>query len=245
MIMMSVGAAAFASRDRRCPRGIATFGVLLVACGQPGSGPPSSAPIIGSGREGSEPRRTYTLAELPVREWTAGLPVTGNGTLVVELTPASPTDWSTVRGRVDFICDGCTLGDDRSKLQVDTGFGAGVDFGHLTFDSVRARARFADGRVRLVTRWRSPELALDAEVGGTLAPASNDVAIAGCVQFRVADALATRDPKLHAVLTSTGAPRDEHGNYFIKLAGTLGAMRRMGAVCSVSTDAIRDLDQRD
>ncbi len=176
---------------------------------------------------------TYDLDDLPVTAWTAGLPVRGDGQLLVTLVPLHPSDWSHVTGTVDFACDGCTLGDDRAKLDIPSwdGDDRGVPFGHLTFDTVRAHAAFAGGHVHLTSHWRSSEFVLDADVSGTLAPAADDIEISGCVAFRVLEPLRRRDPKLHALLSITGAPIDERGTYHIKLAGTLGKLKRLGRDC--------------
>jgi hypothetical protein len=181
----------------------------------------------------SRSERSYGLDDLPVTAWTAGLPVTGDGKLVVALSPAEPTDWSVVTGHVTFTCDGCTLGDDRAQLQIEFWDSKGVDFGHLTFDTVRARADFAGGRVRVTAEWRSPELELDAVVHGELAPAAADTRLDGCVRFRPTDALRQRDVKLHALVSITGAPADDAGRFFITLDGTLGEMRRLGKICEL------------
>jgi hypothetical protein len=173
----------------------------------------------------------YTLASLPIEEWTLGLPVHGDGRLVVVLFPRHITDWSRATGFVDFKCDRCTLGDDKAKMHVE-GFGD-AEFGHITFDSVRARADFADGRVHLVVRWRSPDMTLDADVKGTLAPAPEDIALDGCVVFAPTDALLRRDPKTHAVVSLTGAPLREDGRYTIRIEGTLGKMRKLAQLCDV------------
>src|SRR5262249_13842638 len=151
--------------------------------------------------EPAEPR-IYTLDALPVTEWTLGLPVHGDGKLLVALFPREITDWSRATGFVTFTCDRCTLGDDTSKLGV---LDEHVDFGHIAFDTVRARADFADGRMHLVVRWRSADMTLDADVNGTLSRDAADIALDGCVSFVPTDALLKRDPKTHAVLSITGA----------------------------------------
>jgi hypothetical protein len=181
----------------------------------------------------SDPARTYSLDELPVSSWTAGLPVSGDGRLVVALTPAEPTDWTTVTGSVTFTCDRCTLGDDRTQLQIEFWDAKAIDFGHLTFDTVRARAVLSNRRVELASQWRSPEFELDAYVVGELAPSAADTRLEGCVRFRPTAALRERDPRLHDVISLTGAPVDAHGRYFITLEGTLGELRRLGKICEM------------
>ena len=165
--------------------------------------------------------------------WTAGLPVSGDGTLVVALTPAEPTSWAKVTGHVTFTCDRCTLGDDRAQLQISFWGVSAIDFGHLTFETVRARADFADGRVHLTSTWRSPDLELDARVTGKLGANAEDTQLDGCVMFRPTAALRRRDPKLHDLISLTGAPIDDAGRYNIKLEGTLGNPRRLAKTCEL------------
>lgn len=178
--------------------------------------------------------RVYTLDDLPIETWTAGLPVTGDGRLDVWLAPAHPHDWSRAVGFVRFRCDGCTLGDDRTPF----GFPLfddphGIYFGHITFDRVRAALAFADGRMTLTSSWRSPDLELDARITGVLAPRAGDIALAGCIVFRPTDALLARDARTHAAIATTGAPIDAEGRYTIRIDGTVGRMRKLGQACAL------------
>jgi len=181
--------------------------------------------------------RSYSLEELPVREWTLGLPVSGNGRLVVTSSLVAPSDWSVVKGHATFTCDGCTLGDDTTQMQLplppNTWIGNAIDFGHLTLDTVGARADFGDGRMHFESYWRSPELELDARVDGELHETAGETQVVGCVRFRPTEALERRDPKLYAIATTTGAPRDEAGWFFIQLEGSLRDLRRLGTRCQI------------
>lgn len=181
--------------------------------------------------------RSYSLDQLPVREWTLGLPVSGDGKLVVTSSLIAPSDWAAVTGHATFTCDGCTLGDDTTQLLLpvppNTWTGDAIDFGHLTLDTVSARAEFADGRMHLVSHWSSPELELDARVEGELHKTAADTQVMGCVRFRPTDVLERRDPRLYAIATTTGAPRDEAGWYFIKLEGSPTDLRRLGLNCQM------------
>ena len=171
----------------------------------------------------------YAIDDLPVTEWTAGLPVSGDGRLVVWL---AGKDWSNTVGFVRFRCDDCMLGDDRAQMkieQVEDPF----DFGRLALGDVRADLDFAGGHVTMTTQWRSADFELDAHVLGTLAPRAEDIVLEGCITFRPTAALLAHDPKMHALASITGAPLDADGRFAIKLAGTLGKMRKLGEVCSV------------
>jgi hypothetical protein len=183
--------------------------------------------------------RVYRLADLPVREWTLGLPVSGDGTLTVRIEPPQPSEWTAVHGQVDFACDGCTLGDDQTKLDLrrfGEFFGEPARFGRLELGTVRAHVVFGDGQMKMTSRWRSRELVLDAEVRGTLAPRAKDIAIDGCVVFHATRALEQRDPVMFAMVETTGAPRNASGDFTIKLEGTVGAIKRLGKECSLTGD---------
>ena len=171
----------------------------------------------------------YALDDLPVTEWTAGLPVSGDGRLVVWL---AGRDWSNTVGFVRFRCDDCTLGDGHTDMAFDR-YGQPIDFGRLALGDVRGALDFADGHVTLTTRWRSRDFELDAYVRGTLAPRAADIALDGCVVFRPTPALLAHDPRMHALASVTGAPLDPQGRFTIELAGTLGKMRMLGEVCTL------------
>ena len=169
----------------------------------------------------------FTLDELPVTEWTGGLPVDGDGRLLVWL---ARTDWSDAVGFVRFRCEDCMLGDARTKLAVP-GFDTGIEFGRLSLGDVRAALDFGDGRVKLTTTWRSSDFELDATITGLLSSRAEDISLDGCIVFRPTGTLLEHDPKGHALASLTGAPIGEDGRYTIRISGTLGEMRRLGQIC--------------
>jgi hypothetical protein len=177
---------------------------------------------------GCTDEHVYPLDELPVEEWTGGLPIEGDGRLLVWL---ARTDWSNAVGFVRFRCDDCRLGDGVAKMTV-AGFDQGIEFPGIELGSVYAALDFADGTVKMTTTWRSDSFVLDGEITGKLAARAEDIELAGCVRFRATDALRTQDPIMYSIVTLTGAPQD--GDMFsVKLEGTLGKMRRLGQVCSI------------
>lgn len=91
----------------------------------------------------------------------------------------------------------------------------------------------ADGRMHMTTRWRSPDMELDAVITGELAKRADDIELRGCIVFRPTPALLARDPKTHAIVSYTGAPRSDDDRYTIAIGGTLGKMRIRGEVCSL------------
>jgi hypothetical protein len=162
--------------------------------------------------------RTYWLDELHLQQYI-DLPVDGDGKLVVSKSLIDPADWSTVRGHAIFLCEHCTLGDDRATLPAPAALDPGIYFGHLTFDSIDARADFADGKVHARASVQSTDLELEVRVDGTLAKQVNESTLGGCIRFRPTDALRGRDPKMHTLLEITGAERDDIGWFHIMLQG--------------------------
>ena len=178
---------------------------------------------------GSPTERSYTLGELDLARYTFGLPVTGDGTLVVSTSLIKPRDWSTATGQVRLSCDSCTLGDDHAPARgiMYGPPGTTVEFGHLTFDSVEARADITDGHIAGHARLRSPDLELDAKVGGTF------VRLDVCVRYRPTDALLARDRRLHALLSMLGVERADDGWFYITVDGAASDVRARSLRCEV------------
>jgi hypothetical protein len=181
----------------------AWFLVVLVACNTP---------------------RIYMLDELPVEEWTGGLPVRGDGVLVTDYVPGYD-------GFAEFRCNHCTLGNDRTRLDLGDNYFDGAEFGHILFDSVVASVTFENNAMHFESEWRSQEVTLDAVIDGVFTH-DRELSLDGCIRFALHDALLSRDAKMHSLLSITGAPRDDGGRYTIKIGGTLDAMKRLGQICA-------------
>ena len=157
----------------------------------------------------------------------------GLADVVVDVTVPSHAgvhDYPKASGSFAFACrTGCTLGDDHSKL----GAAGGLPFGHLTFDKIDVRGVVQAGHVE-VSRWQveSKDVTLTATLQIDLATKLDDSPIEGCVRFKPAADLATRDPKTSAVIATTGALQGPDGVYSIKLGGTLGKRKMLGQVCT-------------
>jgi hypothetical protein len=186
--------------------------------------------LAAAGCSSGSSERVYSLDELPVREWTLGLPVSGDGTLRVSKSLLAVDDWSQAKGHAVFNCDGCELGDNYARMQLGEPFDD-IPFSYLTFDELSARADFGDGHMHLTSRWRSPDFELDGRVDATLAKTAADSRLDGCVVFRPTDVLRERDPKLHALVAVTGANTNEAGWFMIAIGGTLGDMKALARTC--------------
>jgi hypothetical protein len=56
-------------------------------------------------------------------------------------------------------------------------------------------------------------------------------AIDGCLWFKPTEALQKREPKTYAVIMTTGANVDGDGFFSIKLAGSVGGIKRLAQGC--------------
>ncbi len=189
---------------------------------------------VGCGASHRASPRVYRMADLSIAQWTGGLPVS-SGTLTVDLSPdvdRGVADWRQVRGVVDFACDDCTLGDDRTPYH----WMIGTIVGHLTFDHVRARADFAGGVVRVSASGRG-EVDFDVALVGTLAPRAGDTNLDGCVTFAGTERLRRRDEKLASALRLLGYPIGSDQREHVSIGGTLAVPRILGTPCELSDRA--------
>ena len=177
----------------------------------------------------------FAVEDIDVGDWTLGLPLHGDGRMIVWIAHP-PNDWRHAVGFVRFRCEDCALGDDHTDLDLPNPlFGASdrVEFSHLVLGTVTGDADFAGGTMQLDVHAKSSDFELDARVDADLSKRSEDIRIDGCVKFRSTTALMERDPRMAAIVSTTGAPLGPDERYYITLGGTLGNMRRLGRVCSL------------
>jgi hypothetical protein len=172
--------------------------------------------------------RDFDVAELPFARM---LGLTGIGSVDGELRVPivdGRLDYRGTLGMVQMSCRDCVV-DVASPL-------GDVRVGPLAIDRVDARVVAAHG-VLSMPAWelRSRDLRLEVALDVQLAASLDDSTLSGCVRFAVRDALFARDPKLAAVLETTGAALDADGMFNIRLAGTLGRPRRLAEVCGGHT----------
>ena len=184
---------------------------------------------------------------LPMREFV-GLPMSGklkfafNLELPNEKTKAGKLapDWTKADGNLEFACPtGCVYGDGKTKLKVSLKNRSqqamvedGIDFGKLTVASLLVEATLKQGKVdltKLETKSDDGEVKLDLTIA--LNNDLNQSQVNGCLRFRGSDSLITREPKVHAELTTTGAPLGPDNLFHMKLDGPLRDVRRLGQLC--------------
>ena len=183
-------------------------------------------------------RREVPLQEMPMASLLAGLPMTGDADVAIDLTvpgEGGKHDYRKVAGSIAVGCPaGCTLGDDAARLRSPGPMGAGgIPFGHITFDKVDIRAEVQQGHLK-VTRWQvaSKDLTLDLTLDIPFAAELADSTLDGCLRFKPSPSLEQRDPRTAAVIATTGAPRGADGSYSIKIEGRVGQRRLLGQACT-------------
>lgn len=180
-------------------------------------------------------RKDVPLEQMPIiAETLGGLPMSGMANAAIEI--AVPVEdhvarYSKTTGTLAVSCpEGCALGNSRSTLAVA---GMTIDFGTISLGKVDIRGEAKHGVFELTT---FDMVSADVELHAHLKIDLNDdlakAALDGCIWFKETPALVKRDPKTAAVLQTTGATRNREGFFSIKVAGTLGAVKRLAQDCS-------------
>jgi type II secretion system protein N len=181
--------------------------------------------------------REVPLQEMPMAALLAGLPMAGLADVAIDLEvpgAGGKHDYRRTAGSIAVVCPaGCTLGDDAARLQSPSPRGGSLPFGHITFDKMDIRAEAQQGHLK-VTRWQvaSKDVTLDLELDIHFAAELADSTIDGCLRFKPSPSLEQRDPRTAAVIATTGAPRGPDGSYTIKIAGSVGQRKLLGAACT-------------
>jgi len=190
-------------------------------------------------------------ARLPVRE-AVGLPMSGKLRLAFDLD--LPNDkskagkvgpnWLKAEATASLSCpSGCTVGDGKSKLKVNLknqrsqAFAeGGIDFGKINIDTLFANLELKNGKLD-ITKFdtKSPDGELHIDFDMAVNQDMNQSLVTGCLRFHGSDALLKREPKVHAAISTTGAPLGPDNLYHIKLDGPLRDVRRLGQVCGQAT----------
>lgn len=178
------------------------------------------------------------LAELAMVRESLGLPLTGVVDVDIDITAPrtrGAIDYSKAKGAIAVACANCQIGDDKTKLTLGPkgGFlGDGIEFSHVSIGSFDAKLAIDAGTLKL-TAWKfdSPELDIEASLTMKLAPDFDASEVDGCIRFKPNKDLEKRDPKLHALLTITGASLGSDSMFHIKLEGPAGGVRRLAKEC--------------
>ncbi|MBA3501485.1 MAG: type II secretion system protein GspN [Deltaproteobacteria bacterium] len=179
------------------------------------------------------------LATQPTLEWL-GLPMSGNVDVSIDVQHLDEPSKASGVIRIDCLA-GCRLGDDKTTLKPATknprtaAFAGEMYFGHIDFDRISIAVDIKDGK-GTVTGFDVASKDVTMKLTGTLelGKVAADAQLDLCLRFAATPALEARDPKTYALVQMSGAPRASDGMFNIKLAGTLGAVKRLGVVCDGS-----------
>ncbi len=220
--------------------------LLLVACGS--SSNPRTVPddheLHDLSSETSDAKlvrfggKAVSLTDLPIVADKLGLPVAGTADVMIDVAVPKTRgrlDYAKASGTIAIACTRCQLGDDRARLVLASLAELapdGIPFGHLTIDHLAVEATITAGKLAL-TSWklRSPDFELSLSLSIGLASTFEDSAITGCVRFKPTAALRARDPRMHDMVSLTGAPLAADGMFTIKLEGQYGETKRLAKGC--------------
>ena len=168
-----------------------------------------------------------------------GLPMGGrlNGSATFDL-PAG--DWRQAEADVKLSCSvNCTVGDGVAKIQMKPRPGqpsaGGLTVPKLMLGQWKAELVIAKAKIDLKTldvKSDDGEVYVDfhAAVQRSL---SESTVTQGCIKFKGSEALAKREKVFYNGLDVTGAPLGPDGYHYLKLAGTLGNIKRLPSVCEI------------
>ena len=173
------------------------------------------------------------LATLPFTDW---IEVPAHGTANIKIDVATPGgDLRQASGTIEIACVGvCGLGG--TTVHVGKGAFAGdLQIPSVDFDRIDVAATIQDGHAT-ITRWNMAGKDVEIVASGKLTFAQRlaDSTIDACLRFRGTPGLRDRDPKLDAILETTGAPAAADGFFNIRLTDRLSSMRRLGSICDGS-----------
>lgn len=190
-------------------------------------------------------------ANLPMRE-AIGLPMSGKVDFEFDLdlpndklkSGRAGPNWQKAVGDVTFECrSGCTFGDGKTKLKPklknnrNQAFAeGGIEFGKLNVTTLIAKVDISRGHLK-VTKFdtKSDDGKLFVDFDMTLAREIDESTVEGCLRFDGSAELLKRDPRTHAAISTTGAPKAADGLFHIKLEGKVKEMRRLGKECGQGT----------
>jgi type II secretion system protein N len=190
-------------------------------------------------------------ASLPMRE-AVGLPMSGRVDFAFNLdlpndklkSGRAGPNWQKATGNATFECPtGCTFGDGKTKLKPklknnrNQAFAeGGIEFGKLNITTLLAKIDISRGHLK-VTKFdaKSEDGKLFIDFDMQLAREIDESTVEGCLRLDGSTELLKRDPRTHAALSTTGAPKAADGLFHIKLEGKVKEMRRLGKECGAAS----------
>ena len=219
--------------------------LLVAACGgaRPVATPDHALHVAIDYEAGAERIRVtgqrVALADLPLVE-LVGAELTGVGDVAIDVrvpTSHGQRDLRGATGDAVITCADCVLAEIplRPRDPRVRAFTEGMRLGPWPLGRLDVHVKLGGGKLT-VAEWKLTsadvrvELALELALARRLA----DSAVTGCLRFAPSAGLRARDPALAAALQMSGAAVARDGLFQVRLAGTVGELRRLGQVCDGS-----------
>jgi len=172
------------------------------------------------------------LATLPFTDW---IDIPAHGTANIKIDVATPGgDLRQATGTIEIACTG-TCGIGGTTVHVGKGAFAGdVEVPRIDFDHLDVAVAIENGHAT-ITRWKMVGRDVELVASGNVALAQRleDSTIDVCVRFRGTPGLRDRDPKLDALIATTGGAWSA-GFFNIHITDRLSHMHKLAAVCDGS-----------
>ncbi|MCE9577649.1 MAG: type II secretion system protein GspN [Deltaproteobacteria bacterium] len=170
-----------------------------------------------------------------------GLPVGGklDGEVSLELPKG---DARQAEGKVDIGCKAnCTIGDGvakiypKGKTAASAAWGKeGMTVAKLLLHDWSAEMTLVKGKLDITKfEFHSDDGEIFVDFHAQIQKVLKDSPVTGCIKFKASEVLKKREPKFGNGLDITGAPLGPDNYYYVKLAGTLGDVKRQPFICSL------------
>lgn len=170
-----------------------------------------------------------------------GLPI--GGKLIGEIDLELPKgDARQAEGKVDLGCkSNCTIGDGVAKIYPKGKSAASAAWGKegltvakLLLHDWTAEMTLVKGKLDLTKfDFHSDDGEVFVDFHAQIQKSLKESPVTGCIKFKASDVLKKREPKFGNGLDVTGAPLGPDNYYYVKLAGTLGDVKRQPFICSL------------
>lgn len=180
-------------------------------------------------------RKDVPLQDMPIiADTLGGLPMTGLADILIDVTVPKAKGvplYKQITGAIAASCPaGCSLGNSKTPVTMP-GLGT-VDFGRVDLGAIDMRAVIKDGHLTMNQfDMVSADFEMHAQLRLDFADTLEESVVDGCLWFKPKEALQQREPKTYALFMTTGASAYSEGFFAIKLAGTVGKIKRLAQDC--------------